>query len=133
MQELPMHVGQAPPPVPAPQRQRLPSWIRAKFPGGPNYMRLKALMREEGLHTVCEDAHCPNVGECWEAGTATFMVLGDTCTRACRYCAVKTGRPTVLDLGEPDRVARAIQKMGLRHAVITSVDRDDLPDGGASI
>ena len=115
------------------ERPRLPSWIKAKFPGGPNYLRLKALLRDEGLHTVCEEARCPNIGECWEAGTATFMVLGDTCTRACRYCAVKTGRPTVLDLGEPDRVARAIQKMGLRHAVITSVDRDDLPDGGAAI
>lgn len=118
---------------PTAARPRLPSWIRAKFPGGPNYLRLKSLMREEGLHTVCEEARCPNVGECWETGTATFMILGDTCTRACRYCAVKTGRPGVLDLGEPDRVARAVQQMGLRHAVVTSVDRDDLPDGGAQI
>ena len=119
--------------LPEGRPQRLPSWIRAKFPGGPNYLRLKSLMREEGLHTVCEEARCPNVGECWEAGTATFMILGDTCTRACRYCAVKTGLPGAVDLGEPDRVARAVQKMALGHAVITSVDRDDLPDGGAEI
>src|SRR5438046_8522602 len=125
-----MQVGHAPPPAPAPQRQRLPSWITAKFPGGPNYMRLKALMREEGLHTGCEEAHCPNVGECWEAGTATFLILGDTCTRACGYCAIATGRPKALDLEEPIHVAQAVQAMGLTHAVVTSVDRDDQPDGG---
>jgi lipoic acid synthetase len=88
-------------------------------------------MREERLHTVCEEAHCPNIGECWTAGTATFMILGDTCTRACAFCAVKTGRPTWLDEDEPRRVAESIARMGILHAVITSVDRDDLPDGGA--
>ncbi len=112
---------------------RLPSWIRAKFPGGPNYLHIKNLMREEDLHTVCEEAHCPNMGECWELGTATFLILGDTCTRACGYCAIKTGLPTTLDFAEPDRVAQTIEKMGLKHAVITSVDRDELPDGGASM
>lgn len=112
---------------------RLPSWIRARFPGGPKYLHLKNLMREEGLHTVCEEARCPNIGECWEYGTATFLILGDTCTRACGYCAIKTGLPTTLDLAEPDRVALTVQRMGLRHAVVTSVDRDDLPDGGAAI
>ena len=113
--------------------QRLPSWIRARFPGGPNYLHLKNLLREEGLHTVCEEARCPNMGECWEWGTATFLILGDICTRACGYCAIKTGLPTTLDLAEPNRVAQTVEKMKLRHAVITSVDRDDLPDGGAGI
>ncbi len=113
--------------------QRLPSWIRARFPGGPNYLHLKNLLREEGLHTVCEEARCPNMGECWEWGTATFLILGDICTRACGYCAIKTGLPTTLDLAEPTRVAQTVEKMKLRHAVITSVDRDDLPDGGAGI
>ena len=113
--------------------KRLPSWIRARFPGGPNYLHLKNLLREEGLHTVCEEARCPNIGECWEWGTATFLILGDICTRACGYCAIKTGLPTTLDLAEPNRVAQTVEKMKLRHAVITSVDRDDLPDGGAGI
>ena len=113
--------------------QRLPSWIRARFPGGPNYLHLKNLLREEGLHTVCEEARCPNMGECWEWGTATFLILGDICTRACGYCAIKTGLPTTLDLAEPNRVAQTVEKMKLRHAVVTSVDRDDLPDGGAGI
>ena len=113
--------------------QRLPSWIRARFPGGPNYLHLKNMLREEGLHTVCEEARCPNMGECWEWGTATFLILGDICTRACGYCAIKTGLPTTLDLAEPNRVAQTVEKMKLRHAVITSVDRDDLPDGGAGI
>jgi lipoic acid synthetase len=102
-----------------------------RLPAGPTYSRLRDLMREERLHTVCEEAHCPNIGECWTAGTATFMILGDTCTRACAFCAVKTGRPTWLDEDEPRRVAESIARMGLLHAVITSVDRDDLPDGGA--
>ena len=112
---------------------RKPPWLKVRFPGGDNYIRLKRLMREENLHTVCEEARCPNIGECWQAGTATFMILGDTCTRACGFCAVKTGRPLVLDKLEPMRVARAVQQMGLTHAVVTSVNRDDQPDGGAEI
>jgi lipoyl synthase len=110
---------------------RKPSWLKVKAPGGPNYMRLKHLMRELDLHSVCEEAHCPNVGECWEHGTATFMILGDVCTRNCAYCAVAHGRPPKYDIAEPYRVAQAISQMGLQHAVITSVDRDDLPDFGA--
>ena len=110
---------------------RRPDWLKVRLPAGPTYSRLKELMREERLHTVCEEAHCPNIGECWTAGTATFMILGDTCTRACAFCAVKTGRPTWLDEDEPRRVAESIARMDLVHAVITSVDRDDLPDGGA--
>ncbi len=115
------------------QLRRKPQWLKVRLPGGPNYMRLKGLMREKRLHTVCEEAHCPNIGECWEAGTATFMILGDTCTRACAFCAVKSGRPLTLDMGEPMRVAQAVRQMGLTHAVVTSVNRDDQPDGGASI
>jgi lipoyl synthase len=114
-------------PLPA----RKPSWLKVRAPGGPNYSRLKQLMRELDLHTVCEEAHCPNVGECWEHGTATFMILGDVCTRNCAYCAVAHGRPPTFDAAEPARVAAAVAEMGLRHAVITSVDRDDLPDFGA--
>ncbi|HEV7839345.1 MAG TPA: lipoyl synthase [Gemmatimonadaceae bacterium] len=114
-----------------PLPQRKPSWLKVKAPGGPNYMRLKQLMRELDLHSVCEEAHCPNVGECWEHGTATFMILGDVCTRNCAYCAVAHGRPPKYDIAEPHRVAQAIAEMGLQHAVITSVDRDDLPDFGA--
>jgi len=110
-----------------------PEWLKVRFPGGPNYLRLKGLMRERRLHTVCEEAHCPNIGECWDAGTATFMILGDTCTRACAFCAVKSGRPLPLDMGEPLRVAQAARRMGLTHAVVTSVNRDDEPDGGAAV
>jgi lipoyl synthase len=110
-----------------------PEWLRVRLPGGENYSELKGIMRGLELHTVCEEARCPNIGECWNARTATFMVLGDTCTRACGFCAVKTGRPGVLDLGEPIRVAEAVERMGLKHAVITSVNRDELEDGGASI
>ncbi len=116
-------------PLPA----RKPSWLKVKAPGGPNYVRLQTMLRELGLHTVCEEAHCPNVGECWEHGTATFMVLGDVCTRNCAYCAVAHGRPPTYDVEEPARVAAAVAQLKLRHAVITSVDRDDLPDFGASI
>ena len=116
-----------------PLPERKPSWLKVRAPGGPNYSRLKHLMRELDLHTVCEEAHCPNVGECWEHGTATFMILGDVCTRNCAYCAVAHGRPPKYDLEEPERVASAIAEMELRHAVITSVDRDDLPDFGAYI
>src|SRR5580698_1908653 len=117
----------------APLPERKPPWLKVKAPGGTNYLRLKHLMRDLDLHTVCEEAHCPNVGECWEHGTATFMILGDVCTRNCPYCAVAHGRPPAYDLGEPDRVAAAVAELNLRHAVITSVDRDDLPDFGAEI
>ncbi len=116
-----------------PLPERKPSWLKVKAPGGPNYIRLKQLMRELDLHSVCEEAHCPNVGECWEHGTATFMILGDVCTRNCAYCAVAHGRPPKYDIAEPERVAQAIAEMRLQHAVITSVDRDDLPDFGAWI
>lgn len=116
-----------------PLPERKPSWLKVKAPGGENYARLKGLMKELNLHTVCEEAHCPNVGECWQHGTATFMILGDVCTRNCGYCAVSHGRPPKYDLDEPNRVAAAIAQMQLQHAVITSVDRDDLPDFGAFI
>ena len=114
-------------------RTRKPPWFKVPPPGSPRYRELRALIREENLHTVCQEAACPNVGECWERGTATFMILGDTCTRRCGFCNVTTGKPTWNDPLEPARVARTIAKMGLRHAVITSVDRDDLPDLGAGI
>jgi lipoic acid synthetase len=110
-----------------------PPWLKVRAPGSPNYLRLKSLMRELELHTVCEDARCPNIGECWNHGTATFMILGDVCTRACAYCAVAHGRPAVVDQDEPRRVATAIQRLSLNYVVVTSVDRDDLADGGASI
>jgi len=114
-------------------RERKPEWLKVRAPGSANYVRLKGTMRELGLHTVCEEAHCPNIGECWHHGTATFMILGDVCTRNCGYCAVAHGRPVTLDLGEPARVADAVAAMELTYVVVTSVDRDDLPDGGASI
>ncbi len=114
-----------------PLPERKPSWLKVKAPGGANYLHLKQLMKELDLHTVCEEAHCPNVGECWEHGTATFMILGDVCTRNCAYCAVAHGRPPKFDPAEPSRVAQAAKQMNLRHLVITSVDRDDLPDFGA--
>jgi lipoyl synthase len=114
-----------------PLPERKPPWLKVRAPGGPNYLRLKQMMRDMDLHTVCEEAHCPNVGECWEHGTATFMILGDVCTRNCAYCAVAHGRPPKFDAAEPERVARAVAEMRLQHAVITSVDRDDLPDFGA--
>ncbi|MDE2773617.1 MAG: lipoyl synthase [Gemmatimonadota bacterium] len=116
-----------------PLHARKPEWLKVRSPGGSNYLRLRALMRGGSLHTVCEEASCPNIGECWEAGTATFMILGDVCTRACKYCGVAHGMPSGLDRGEPDRVAAAVAAMKLEHAVVTSVNRDDLPDGGASI
>jgi lipoic acid synthetase len=112
---------------------RKPEWLKVKAPGSPSYVRLKGLMAGLRLHTVCEEAHCPNIGECWHHGTATFMILGDVCTRACRYCAVQHGRPDALDVAEPARVADAVAAMQLRYVVVTSVDRDDLPDGGAGI
>ena len=111
-----------------------PDWIRARAPQGPAYERLKQLVRGLSLHTVCEEAHCPNLGECWSRGTATFMILGDVCTRACGFCAVKTGLPSrPPDAEEPRRVADAVERMGLRHAVVTSVNRDEQPDGGAGV
>ncbi len=114
-------------------RRPRPDWLRVRVPSGPTWGRLRSLLREKNLHTVCEEARCPNVAECWGQGTATFMILGDICTRACRFCAVTTGRPVGLDLEEPERVADAVELMDLRHAVITSVNRDDLADGGAGI
>ncbi|MEI6793197.1 MAG: lipoyl synthase [Actinomycetes bacterium] len=116
-----------------PVRARKPPWFKVPPPGGERYRQLSAMIKDENLHTVCQEAACPNVGECWERGTATFMILGDTCTRRCGFCNVNSGKPTWNDPLEPARVARSIAKMGLRHAVITSVDRDDLPDYGAGI
>jgi lipoic acid synthetase len=110
-----------------------PPWLRAKLPTGPNYRELVQIMRTQRLHTVCEEARCPNIGDCWERRTATFLILGNVCTRNCAYCAIAHGLPTEVDVREPERVARAVQAMGLRHAVVTSVDRDDLRDGGAGI
>lgn len=115
------------------QIRRHPEWLKVRFPGGKNYNHLKKLVSTNRLHTVCESAHCPNIGECWDSGTATFMILGDTCTRRCGFCAVNTGRPSGYDLEEPVRVATAVRKLNLRHAVITSVDRDDLPDEGSFV
>ena len=111
--------------------RRHPDWIRARMPSGENYHDLKGLLRGLSLNTVCEEARCPNIGECWDQRTATIMILGDTCTRACGFCAVKTGRPTWFDDDEPRRVAEAVARLGLEHVVVTSVARDDLPDGGA--
>ena len=110
---------------------RLPDWLKVPWPGGDNYLRVRRLLRTAELHTVCEEARCPNIGDCWERKSATFMVLGDVCTRACRYCAVTSGKPAPVDFGEPVRLARTVARLGLEYAVITSVDRDDLPDGGA--
>ena len=118
------------PPRPNPRK---PDWLKVRAPGGPAYIRLKGLMREWNLHTVCEEAHCPNIGECWEDLTATFMILGDVCTRNCGYCAVAHGRPVWEDREEPERVGRAVRALGLEHVVVTSVNRDDLADGGAAV
>ncbi|HEX4561885.1 MAG TPA: lipoyl synthase [Gemmatimonadales bacterium] len=113
------------------QAPRKPSWLKVKAPGGPTYLGVQQMMRELKLHTVCEEAHCPNIGECWEHKAATFMILGDVCTRNCAYCAVAHGTPAPFDPDEPRRLADAVAQMGLQHVVITSVDRDDLPNGGA--
>ena len=113
--------------------RRPPPWIRARIPSGPNYADLKHLMHDLDLHTVCEEARCPNIGECWQSRTATFMILGDVCTRRCMFCAVTKGKPTGVDLDEPRRIGEAVEYLKLKHIVITSVNRDDLPDGGASI
>lgn len=113
--------------------QRKPNWLRAKLPSSPQYKEVRNIVDTNELHTVCQSAQCPNMGECWSRGTATLMILGNVCTRSCTFCAIQTGRPPELDLAEPARVAAAIAKMGLKHAVITSVARDDLKDGGASV
>lgn len=112
---------------------RKPDWLRAKLPSGPGYKATRELVEANKLHTVCQSAQCPNIGECWSRGTATVMILGNICTRSCNFCAIQGGRPTEYDLGEPARVADAVARMGLRHCVITSVARDDLKDGGASV
>jgi lipoic acid synthetase len=126
-------MGHLIPLLPAGTRPPKPDWLKVRAPGSPNYTRLKGLMRDLGLHTVCEEAQCPNIGECWHHGTATFMILGEVCTRACAYCAVSHGRPAPADPGEAARVGRAIETLALSYVVVTSVDRDDLPDGGAAI
>ncbi len=115
------------------ERPRRPEWLKIRLPNSPEYARVKGLVKSKSLNTVCEEARCPNMAECWSRGTATFMILGDVCTRSCGFCAVKTGRPPFLDLEEPVRVAEAVARMHIRHAVITSVNRDELPDGGAGI
>ncbi|MBI4638844.1 MAG: lipoyl synthase [Candidatus Rokubacteria bacterium] len=117
---------------PTPLEGRKPPWLKVRAPGGPSYMRLKHLVRSLNLHTVCEEAHCPNIGECWEDATATFMLLGDVCTRNCGYCAVTHGTPTWEDREEPEHIGRAVARLGLEHIVLTSVNRDDLADGGAT-
>src|SRR5512145_2443921 len=122
-----------PPASRQPVEPRKPAWLKVRAPGGENYVHVKRMMRDLRLHTVCEEAHCPNIGECWEHHAATFMILGDVCTRNCAYCAVAHGTPAPLDPDEPRRLADAVARMGLRHVVITSVDRDDLPNGGAEI
>ncbi len=114
-------------------KRKKPAWLRAKLPGGPGYARLRSLVDEHALHTVCESAKCPNMGECWARGTATIMILGDVCTRSCGFCHIKTGRPPFLDTDEPRRVGEAAALMRLRHIVMTSVNRDELPDGGAGL
>lgn len=120
-------------PAEQPKHIRKPEWLKARVPGGENYSRLKTMIEDRKLHTVCEEARCPNMGECWNSGTATFMILGDTCTRSCGFCNVKTGKMHVVDEDEPRRVGEAVALMNLRHAVITSVNRDELYDGGAHI
>jgi len=117
----------------APKRKKRPDWLKVRVPSGETYENLKGLMRSKSLHTVCEEAQCPNIGECWGRGTATFLMMGDTCTRSCAFCDIKTGRPSPLDWMEPLRVAEAVRSMNLRHVVITSVNRDELKDGGAPI
>ena len=121
------------PVIPATQKQRKPDWLRVKLPVGKEYRHVRSLVDEHKLHTICESGNCPNMGECWGAGTATFMILGNICTRSCSFCAVATGRPLPVDLDEPNRVATSVKLMQVKHCVITSVDRDDLKDGGSII
>ena len=114
-------------------RKSLPEWLKVKIPGGENYLRIQKMLRSSNLHTVCEEARCPNIGGCWDRGTATFMILGDICTRACRYCAVTSGKPLALDPLEAYKLSKVVEKMKLKYAVITSVNRDDLVNGGAEV
>jgi lipoic acid synthetase len=129
----PVGAPSAPSAPEAPARPRRPEWLKARAPSGENYSDVHRLMREKGLHTVCEEARCPNIGECWNHRTATFLLLGDTCTRGCRYCAIGKGKPKPIDEGEPERVADSVAHLRLKFAVLTSVNRDDAPDGGAHI
>jgi lipoic acid synthetase len=131
----PVSVAASPaqPPAPPAPRSRRPEWLRVKVPSGEHYEDLRHLMREQRLHTVCEEARCPNIGECWNNRTATFLLLGEVCTRGCRYCAIAKGKPGPLDEGEPERIADAVSYLQLKHAVLTAVNRDDQPDGGAHI
>lgn len=129
----PLPEGSETPETLAARGRRLPEWIKGKLPGGQGYAKVRSLISDQKLNTVCQEAQCPNLGECWSAGTATFMILGDVCTRACSFCAIKTGMPTEFDIDEPRRVAESVASMKLKHAVITSVNRDELNDGGASI
>ena len=115
------------------EKTKKPSWLKVKLPTGDDYKKVRGLVSEHKLHTICESGNCPNMGECWGAGTATFMILGNVCTRSCGFCAVSTGRPDAVDVFEPARVANSVKLMDVKHAVITSVDRDDLYDGGAEV
>jgi lipoic acid synthetase len=112
---------------------RKPDWLKIQLPKGDNYLKVKGILEEKGLHTICSSGKCPNMGECWNAGTATFMILGDICTRSCKFCATKTGKPHPVDTDEPEKIAQSVKHLKLKHVVITSVDRDDLPDGGSEI
>ena len=114
-------------------KKSLPEWLKVKIPGGENYLRIQKMLRSSNLHTVCEEARCPNIGDCWDRGTATFMILGDICTRACRYCAVTSGKPLSLDPLEAYKLSKVVEKMNLKYVVITSVNRDDLENGGAEV
>ena len=120
-------------PIIASERRKKPDWLRVKLPTGPEYKKIRTIVDSNKLHTICESGNCPNMGECWGEGTATFMILGNVCTRSCTFCAVATGRPTEYDIDEPQRVAQAIATMGVKHAVITSVNRDELKDRGAEV
>lgn len=132
---IPLTAFEAPVHTPTPTRPtpKRPEWLKARAPTGANYQDVRTLMRDLDLHTVCEEARCPNIGDCWNHRTATFLLLGEVCTRGCRYCAIGKGKPEAIDEHEPERVARAVQHLKLRHAVLTSVNRDDQPDGGAQI
>ena len=112
---------------------RKPDWLKIKLPKGDNYLKVKGILEKKGLHTICSSGKCPNMGECWNAGTATFMILGDICTRSCKFCATKTGKPLPVDANEPEKIVQSVKHLNLKHVVITSVDRDDLVDGGATI